>query len=333
MDGTGIDDLAAPGATAAPLVVVTGASGFIGRHLVRTLHGSGFRVRAVTRQAHRQAAQTVADIGEVPHPGVAADADWAPLLAGADAVVHLAGLAHLPLDTREMRHRLRNVNVLATQRLGKAAADAGIATFIFMSSIKAVSDHSTDTVLTETSVPRPEDCYGVAKRATERRLERIAAAAPGMRLLILRPPLVYGPGVGANFAALARLVGRGLPLPLGAVHNRRSLIYVGNLAAAVVRCLQRPQVGAGTFHLSDGAAVSTPDLIRAIAKAQGSPARLTGVPLRLLALAARVLRRQAQFERVAGSLEVSNRHFCRSFDWQPPYSMEEGLRETLRPQR
>src|SRR5690606_26515092 len=119
----------------------------------------------------------------------------------------------------------RRINVLSTQQLAQAAAQAGVATFVFMSSIKALADHSAGAPLDETSPARPEDCYGVAKRATERRLERLARQAPGLRMLILRPPLVYGPGVGANFAALVRLVGRGLPLPLGAIRNRRSLVF------------------------------------------------------------------------------------------------------------
>lgn len=327
MDGTGIDDRATCSGTAAPLVVVTGAGGFIGGHLVRALIEAGFHVRAVTRSA--PVTSPAPGVDAVPHPGTGPDADWAPLLAGADAVVHLAGLAHLALDNRQMRQRLRRINVLSTQRLGQAASQAGVSTFIFMSSIKAVSDHSGDAALTEASPCRPEDCYGLAKRAAERRLERIAGTTPGMRLLILRPPLVYGPGVGANFAALARLVRRGMPLPLGSVRNRRSLIYVGNLASAVVCCLQRQDVPGGTFHLSDEPAVSTPDLVRAIARAQDGPARLLNIPPRSLSFAANALGRQAQWARLAGSLEVSNRHFCRSFDWQSPFTLEQGLRATL----
>jgi nucleoside-diphosphate-sugar epimerase len=330
MNGTGIDVPPTPAPAAAPLVVVTGAGGFIGGHLLRALHEAGCRIRAITRGGGA-ASGWPPGLSTLHHPGVAPDADWGEAVKGAAAVVHLAGLAHLPLDTPQMRRQLRAVNVLSTQRLAQAAAQAGVATFVFMSSIKAVSDHSSDGPLTEHSPPVPEDCYGLAKRAAEKRLQRLAGLAPAMRLLILRPPLVYGPGVGANFAALARLAGRGLPLPLGAIRNRRSLIYVGNLTDAVVTCLQRPEVPAGIFHLSDGAPVSTPDLVRAIARARHRPARLLPVPTRLLALAAAAAGKRAQFARLQGSLEVSNRHFCRSFDWQPPYTLEQGLRITLQP--
>ncbi len=330
MDGNGIADPSNP--AAAPLVVVTGAGGFIGGHLLRALREAGFRSRAVTRRAVGSAGLPGAD-ETVTHPGVSPTADWRPVVAGAQAVVHLAGLAHLPVDDRPTRQTLRRVNVLATEQLAQAAAAAGAATFVFMSSIKAVADHSRDQPLTEGSACRPEDCYGIAKRAAERRLERLARRTPATRMLILRPPLVYGPGVGANFAALVRLVGRGVPLPLGAIRNRRSLVYVGNLTDAIVRCLERPQVPSGIFHVSDAEPVSTPELVAAIARAQGREARLLAIPPRWLALAAAVAGRKAQFGRLACSLEVSNRRFCEAFGWTPPFGLEQGLRATIADRR
>ena len=327
MDGTGNDASAIPGGTDPSRVVVTGAGGFIGTHLVRALLDAGYRVRAVTRGTGVMRASALAEI--LPHPGTAPDADWRSLLTGAGAVVHLAGMAHLPLSTRETRRRLRRINVESTRRLAEAAAEAGVATFVFMSSIKAVSDHSEDGPLTETDPPRPEDCYGAAKLAAERRLQRLGRDKPGMRVLILRPPLVYGPGAGANFAAFARLVGRGLPLPLAGVRNRRSLIYVGNLVDAVMQCLQRADVPSGIFHLSDGKEVSTPGLARAIAAAQDRPARLFDLPVSWLTFAAGAAGKQAEISRLTGSLAVSNRRFCRTFDWNPPFTLEQGLRATL----
>jgi nucleoside-diphosphate-sugar epimerase len=326
MNGTGIDEYPTP-----RLVVVTGAGGFIGRHLVRALADAGYRVTAVTRAATQpdRSAERDAAVHCVPHPGVAPDADWLRALAGADAVVHLAGLAHLAVDTREMRGRLRTVNVQSTERLATAAAGSGVRDFVFMSSIKAVADHSGAAPLAEDAIPLPEDCYGLAKLAAERRLRRLQVAAPAMRIVVLRPPLVYGPGVGANFAALLGLVGSGLPLPLAGVRNRRSLLYVGNLTAAVLRCLERRDVDSGTFHLSDGAPVSTPELVRAIAQAQGRRARLIGLPAGLLDLAARAAGRREQAARLIGSLEVSNRRFCHAFDWQPPFTLAQGLRVTV----
>jgi nucleoside-diphosphate-sugar epimerase len=146
-----------------------------------------------------------------------------------------------------------------------------------------------------------------------------------MRIIVLRPPLVYGPGVGANFAALARLATTGLPLPLGAVRNRRSLVYVGNLVAAVLRCLARSDVASGTFHVCDDAAVATPELVRAIAQAYGARARLFPVPPSLLEGAARLLGREAQAARLLGSLEVDGSRFRSAFDWQPPFTLAQGL--------
>lgn len=328
MDGTGIEDSPNPTA-AAPLVVVTGAGGFIGGHLVRALREAGYRIRAVTRAAPCAAWRPGDAVETVSHPGVSAQADWRPALEGAHAVVHLAGLAHMALDTPRQRQELRRVNVRSTRHLAQAAARAGVSTFVFMSSIKAVADHSGDAPLTETSDPRPEDCYGLAKLAAERQLERIGRESPAMRILVLRPPLVYGAGVGANFAALARLVARGVPLPLGAICNRRSLVYVGNLTAAVVRCLQRPHVPSGIFHLSDGPPVSTPALVAAIAQAQGRPVRLLRIPAAWLARAAAATGQQARYARLTGSLEVSNRRFCEAFGWKPPFTLAQGLEATL----
>ena len=221
-----------------------------------------------------------------------------------------------------MRQALRRINVLSTAAAGAGRGAGGVSTFVFMSSIKAVADHS-ERRAADRSKPVPPG--GLLRRcqAGRRAAPRAArdGSAPAMRMLILRPPLVYGPGVGANFAALVRLVGRGLPLPLGAIRNRRSLVYVGNLAAAVVRCLERPDVPSGTFHLSDGDAVSTPGLVRAIARAQGRPARLLPVPPCAGSRWPPAPPASARSSRrLAGSLEVSNRRFCEAFDWEPPFT-------------
>ena len=315
MDGTGIASTVRP-------VVVTGAGGFIGRHLVPALVDAGYHVRAVSRAPN--AGQGFDRVEPLQHPGTGRNADWRPLLAGAQAVVHLAGLAHVPIDDRATRRRLREVNVLATADLATAAAVAGVRDFVFMSSIKAVADGST-APLAEDTPATPDDCYGLAKRLAERRLWRLQSDAPGMRILVLRPPLVYGPGVGANFAALARLATSGLPLPLAAVRNRRSLVYVGNLVAAILRCLARSDVPSGTFHVCDEAPVATPELVRAIARANGARARLFAVPPQLLSGAARMLGREAQAARLLGSLEVDGARFRLAFDWQPPFTLAQGL--------
>lgn len=315
MDGTGI-------AATARRVVVTGAGGFIGRHLVPALADAGYRVREVSRAG--PFVEGEGPVERLPHPGTHRGADWRPIVAGARAVVHLAGLAHAPVADRATRRRLREINVVSSTELAAAAAAAGVRDFVFMSSIKALADHSTRP-LTEDDEPAPEDCYGAAKLLAERRLWRVQQGAPAMRLIVLRPPLVYGAGVGANFAALARLATSGLPLPLATVRNRRSLVYVGNLADAVLRCLVRGEVPSGTYHVCDGAAVATPELVRSIAAAHGRRARLFAVPPALLARGARLLGREAQAQRLLGSLEVDGSRFRAAFDWQPPFTLAQGL--------
>ena len=277
-------------------IAVTGASGFLGRALVPALRSRAHEVVALDRAA----------IGDI-----AAVADWPARLAGMDAVVHLAALAHARgVDEA----RLRAVNVDASVAIGRAASAAGIR-MLFMSSVKVLGEETAAQPFSDASPPALLDAYGRAKAAAEAGLRDV----PGLRLTVLRPPLVYGPGVRANFLALLRAVARGWPLPLASIDNRRSLIGAGNLADAVVRCLEVPQATGKTFLVSDGAPVSTPALCRAMAEALGCPLRLFAFPPALLELAppARKLTR---------SLVVDGGAIRRELGWAPPQSFEEGLR-------
>jgi nucleoside-diphosphate-sugar epimerase len=256
-------------------IAVSGASGFIGNALCRSLIASG-------------------------HDPVAADLRR---LDDARAVVHLAGIAH----RRASREELQRVNVDLAVSVGRAAAAAG-AGLVFISSIKVHGERS-DAPLTESSPIRPMDPYAESKARAEEALRSIA----GLRLAVLRPPLVYGPGVKANFLALMKAIARRLPLPFASIANRRSLIYVGNLADAIERCLG----AAGTYVVCDGAAVSTPTLCRAIGAALGRRTHLFPFPPILL-----------PFETLTGSLEVDDAELRRSLGWAPPFSFEEGLRLT-----
>lgn len=305
-------------------VLVTGATGFVGRHLVPLLVERGHAVRASVRGAH-----------SLPPPvetaviaGIDARTDWAAALDGIDAVVHLAARVHVMRDTAaDPLAAFRAVNRDGTARLAESAAAAGVARFLYVSSIKAVCDESRPEPVSDRKPPDPHSPYGVSKREAELVLTGIAART-GMNACVLRPPLVYGPGVGGNFLTLMELVRRGVPLPLGAVDNRRSLLFVGNLADAIERCLTHPGAVGGTFLLHDGDPPSTPTLIRDIAGALGVPARLIPMPAGALALAARLAGRSAAWDRVGGTLVVDDRGIRDALGWVPPHDRGRGLRAT-----
>ena len=260
-------------------VAVTGAGGFVGSTLCPALAAAG----------HRAAPLVLRGISEVR------------LAPGTDAVIHLAALAH-------RRHRpddLHRVNVELAEQVGRAAAAAG-ARLIFMSTVKVHGEESA-SAFTETSTIDPQDPYAESKARAEDRLRRIA----GLRLTVLRPPLVYGPGVKANFRALMNAVARGVPLPLASITNRRSFLFVGNLADAVIRCLAAP--AAATYLVADGAPLSTPDLCRRIGAALGRPPRLFPFPVAWLP------------RKLAASLEVDDSAIRRELGWRPPFSLDAGL--------
>ncbi len=243
------------------------------------------------------------------------------------AVVHLAARAHVTADdTIDSLAAYREVNVMGTQRLARAAAVGGIGRFVYLSSVK-VNGEGASEPYTERDVPRPEDPYGVSKWEAEQALWK-AAAGSDLRPVVLRSPLVYGPGVKANFLKLMGAVDRSLPFPVASIKNRRSLIFVENLADAIFVCLSHPGAAGRTYLVCDGEDVSTAELIRRIALALERPARIFPFPPAPLESAARLLWRAATVKRIWGSLVVDSSAIRDELSWTPAYSMVQGLRKT-----
>jgi nucleoside-diphosphate-sugar epimerase len=309
-----------------PIALVTGATGFVGAHLIPALQGAGWTVRAAVRSSAGVALPegvdrvAVGDLAQAP--------DLRDALAGVDVVIHLAGRAHVVRETAADVDRIfRRVNVAATRHLAEQAAAAGVRRFVLLSSVKVNGERTGDRPFTEADVPAPEDAYGRSKHEAEQAL-RAVGAATGLAVAIVRPPLVYGPGVKANFLRLLRLVDRGVPLPLGSVRNQRSLIGVWNLCDLIVACATHPAAAGETFLASDQRDLSTPELIRLIGHALGRPARLFPFPVTALRQAGRLAGQGDAVERLVGSLQVDSTKATRLLGWQPVVGVEEGLRRT-----
>ena len=311
---------------AAQAVLVTGADGFVGSALCPELAAAGYSVRRAVR-AHAAEPDddgslhyTMGDIGP--------DTDWARAVAGTHAVVHLAARTHVMRErAADPIAEYRRVNVDATRRLAEQAVAAGVRRLVFLSSIKVNGEATHGRPYTEEDPPRPEDAYGTTKLEAEQVLQRLGEKS-GLETVVLRPPLVYGPGVKGNFLRLLATVARGLPLPLASLDNRRSLLYVGNLVDAILAALRAPQAAGRTYLVSDGEDHSTPELVRAIAAALGVSARLFACPEVALRVCAMALGRRREFDRLAGSLQIDDSRIRRELSWRPRYSLGLSLAET-----
>lgn len=254
--------------------------------------------------------------------------EYGRALAGVDTVIHLAGLAHTPSRLqRDNQTRHREVNALGTACIARQAVVKGVRRFIYLSTAKVCGESNQNKPLDEMDVSDSMDSYAASKREAEKLLRDITAET-GLEIVILRPPLVYGPAVKANFLHMMEWVRRGVPLPLGSVRNLRSLVYLGNLVDAIVACVTHPKAAGQTFLVSDGEDVSTPELIRRMAHAMGKPARLLPFPPALLRAAGKVLGKEDEVGRLLDSLVIDSSKIRRELGWKPPFTMEEGLRET-----
>lgn len=308
-------------------VLITGVSGFVGRALCVTLSRSGHSVRGALRQI--ECTGVLSEGVELVVVGqINAETDWEAALAGCDLVVHLAARVHVMDDeASDPLAEFHETNTEATLNLARQASQAGVKRFVFISTIK-VNGEGGDAPYRETDMPAPEDAYAISKWEAEQGLQRIARET-GLEVVILRPPLVYGPGVKANFLRLMQTVQKGWPLPLGAIRNRRSLLYLGNFVDAIRLCIEHPAAAGQTFLLDDGKPVSTPELIRALAHAMGRPARLLAVPAGVLEVAGALSGRRAAVARLTGSLFVDSSAIRSRLGWMPPYTLQQGLAATV----
>jgi nucleoside-diphosphate-sugar epimerase len=259
-----------------------------------------------------------------------ATTDWAFAAAGQQVVIHAAARVHVINETAsDPLTAFQVVNVDATLNLARQAVSAGVKRFVFISSIK-VNGESTEPghAFTEADTPNLQDAYGQSKHEAEQGLRQLSADT-GMEVVIIRPPLVYGPGVKANFASLMRAVQRGWPLPLGTVHNQRSLVALDNLVDFIVTCITHPRAANQTFLVSDGEDLSTPDLIRRMARAVNRPARLLPVPVWALKAGALLLGKGDAVQRLCGNLQVDISKSRTLLGWNPPISVDEGLRRAV----
>lgn len=306
-------------------VLVTGATGFVGSALVPRLLEHSWQVRLALRGP---AADGFNNVEAIVAGEVGPDTEWDESLNGVDTVVHLAARVHVLRErSSDPLAAFRSVNVAGTERLATAAARNGIRRFVYLSSVKVSGEQTFGKPFTEADAPAPSDPYGESKREAEDALRNLAAAT-ALEIVILRPPLVYGPGVKANFLSLMKAVDHGWPLPLGAVQNRRSFVYLGNLVSAIIACLEHPAAAGRTYLVADGPPVATPELIRRLARALDRPARLVPVPAALMRFAGRLLGRGDAVDRLLGSLAVDDSLIRRELGWVPPYTMDEGLRAT-----
>ncbi|GAB4352977.1 MAG: SDR family oxidoreductase [Kiloniellaceae bacterium] len=297
-------------------VLVTGANGFAGRAICRRLRAQGWQVRGSVRSAEAAVAD---DIEKVVTGDIGADTDWRPALAEVDAVVHCAARVHVLRETAgDPMAAYREVNVAGSRRLAEQAVAAGLRRFVFLSSIGAA---------VAAAAPARATPYQRSKLEAEAAL-RAATAGSATRLVMLRPPLVYGPGAPGNFARLLRLIRAGRPLPLGCVDNRRSVLFIGNLADAVAAALQVESAAAEPLALADAEAVSTAELARRIGRACGRPARLLPVPVFLLRLAGTLAGRGATVDALTGDLTIDNAAIQEALGWAPPFTLDQGLAET-----
>jgi nucleoside-diphosphate-sugar epimerase len=322
-------------------LLITGATGFIGSYLLPILYQQKFQITAAGRKNLSQSSSMpikIVKVGDIDE-----ETNWQEALQGIDIVIHLAARAHIINETiPNPEAEFIKVNTQGTANLVQQSIQAGVKHFIFISSIGAMTTQS-DRILTENSPCHPDSPYGRSKLQAEQALMELAKSS-SMTWTILRPTLVYGPGNPGNMERLMKLIKRGLPLPFGAIKNRRSFVFVGNLVDAIITCLDHPNAANQIFLISDNQDVSTPELISLIAQQIQQPCQLLPVPSNLLKflgylgdIAESISGKNLPFntyniDRLLGSLSVDSSHIQNTLNWQPPFTLEQGLAQTIQPE-
>ncbi len=311
-------------------VFLTGADGFIGSHLSPYLISKGYQVNAGIRGKEK-----LQHIPSGAIPVITGDLDsspdWENMVKDAQVVIHLAAKVHaLNEHGRDATAQYQLINVEVSKKLAKACVRQGVRKFIFISSVKAVGDFTEPgEMFSETTPCAPQDAYGRSKRDAELVLLQIAKES-GLEVVILRIPLVYGPGVKANFLRLMHLADRGFPLPIASIKNERSLLYIRNLLSAIFFSITHAGAAGEIFLLSDDQDVSTPELVRFLSESLERPERLIAFPVAGLIIAGKLLNRASTVDRLINSLKVDITKIKRKLGWAPPYNIEEGLKETAK---
>jgi nucleoside-diphosphate-sugar epimerase len=308
------------------VILITGASGFVGQALfARLVKQQPVRISVRAPLLEETSPET-----EVVRAQLSPDQDWSDALFGVSVVVHCAARVHvMNEESPDPLAEFRRVNVDGTLHLAREAAAVGVKRFVFLSSIKVNGEETAlDQPFTEEDIPAPKDPYGISKYEAEEQLQQLARDT-GMEVVIIRPPLVYGPGVKGNFKNLIHWMAKGIPLPLGAINNKRSFVALDNLIDLIITCLDHPAAANQVFLAGDGEDLSTTILLGKVASVLGKPARLFPVPEFFLRETARILGKQAIINRLCDSLQVDISKARRVLGWTPPVTVDEGLRRAV----
>ncbi len=302
-------------------VLVTGATGFVGQAVCSALTAAGHDVIGTTRSPTRVESDPCLRSVDTQ----VSCSEWMPHLHGVDTVVHLAARVHVMRDTSgNPLEAFRAANVAVTKALATAAAKAGARRFVFVSTVKVLGERTGTQPFTNADEPAPVDPYAISKLEAEQVIERVSQSGD-MDYVILRPPLICGPGVGGNLRRVFSLVRRGIPLPLGAIANARSMITLSNFVQVVEVVISHPSASGQTFLVADVDALSTPELFRVVARCMGKPSRVFPLPVPLLRAAGRLLRRSGEIDRLCDSLEIDSEHTRTTLGWSASASAAEGV--------